>query len=66
VPIPEQQDTIKRIKRLHAKGLSPYKITDDLAVRGMPMSHMTVRKILARNGRPAAGSSTPWFAKEPR
>jgi DNA invertase Pin-like site-specific DNA recombinase len=47
VPVPEQQEHLRRIKRMHAKGLSPYKISADLKERGVTLSHMTVRKILA-------------------
>jgi hypothetical protein len=39
---------LRRIKRLDAAGLSPYRISADLAERGVKLSHMTVRKILAR------------------
>jgi DNA invertase Pin-like site-specific DNA recombinase len=48
VPIPEQQVHLRHVKRMHAKGMSPYKISTEMKARGMPMSHMTVRKILAR------------------
>lgn len=47
VPVPEQQERIRRIKRMHVKGLSPYKISADLKAQGVHMSHMTVRKIIA-------------------
>jgi hypothetical protein len=49
VPVPDQQLTLRRIKRLAAAGSSPRKISADLAKRGVALSHMTVRKILARN-----------------
>jgi putative DNA-invertase from lambdoid prophage Rac len=47
VPVPEQQRAIRRIKKLAADGLSPYKISDDLATRGVKLSHVTIRKIIA-------------------
>jgi DNA invertase Pin-like site-specific DNA recombinase len=50
VPIPEQQQELRRIKRMHIKGLSPYKISADLASRGVKLSHVTIRKITAGRG----------------
>jgi DNA invertase Pin-like site-specific DNA recombinase len=47
VPVPEQQKELRRISTLHAKGLSPYKISDDLAKRAVKLSHVTIRKIIA-------------------
>jgi putative DNA-invertase from lambdoid prophage Rac len=47
VPVPEQQKAIRRIQKLAAEGLSPYKISADLAARGVKLSHVTVRKIIA-------------------
>jgi putative DNA-invertase from lambdoid prophage Rac len=47
VPDPAQQRELRRIKRLHAEGLSPYKISADLAARGVKLSHVTIRKIIA-------------------
>jgi DNA invertase Pin-like site-specific DNA recombinase len=47
VPVPEQQAMLRRIHKLAAEGLSPYKISDDLAKRGVKLSHVTVRKIIA-------------------
>ena len=44
---PAQQRSIARIRRLAAEGLSPYRISDDLALRGVKLSHVTVRKIIA-------------------
>jgi putative DNA-invertase from lambdoid prophage Rac len=55
VPVPDQQRELRRIKRLHAEGLSPYKISADLAERGVKLSHITIRKIIA--GRSPAGTS---------
>jgi putative DNA-invertase from lambdoid prophage Rac len=52
VPVPEQQKAIRRIQKLAGEGLSPYKISADLATRGVKLSHVTVRKIIA--GRKAA------------
>jgi hypothetical protein len=51
--MPEQQKELRRIRALHAKGLSPYKISDDLAEHGVKLSHVTVRKILTAPGRAA-------------
>jgi DNA invertase Pin-like site-specific DNA recombinase len=47
VPIPEQQVELRRIHELAAWGLSPYKIVADLATRGVKLSHVSVRKIIA-------------------
>ena len=47
VPVPEQQSALRRIQKLAAKGLSPYKISTDLADRGVKLSLVTVRKIIA-------------------
>jgi DNA invertase Pin-like site-specific DNA recombinase len=47
VPIPEQQRELRRIHRLAAEGLSPYRIVADLATRGVKLSHVSVRKIIA-------------------
>jgi DNA invertase Pin-like site-specific DNA recombinase len=52
VPVPEQQKMLRRIQKLAADGLSPYKISADLAARGVKLSHVTIRKIIA--GRRAA------------
>jgi DNA invertase Pin-like site-specific DNA recombinase len=49
VPVPDQQLTLRRIKRLAAAGSSPRKISADLAERGVALSHMTVRKSLSRS-----------------
>jgi putative DNA-invertase from lambdoid prophage Rac len=46
VPVPEQQREIRRIRQLAAKGLSPRKISADLAMRGVKLSHVTVGKII--------------------
>jgi putative DNA-invertase from lambdoid prophage Rac len=53
VPVPEQQRVLRRIRMLAAEGLSPYKISADLATRDVKLSHVTVRKIIA--GRQPAG-----------
>ena len=45
--MPEQQRALRRIKKLAADGLSPYRISDDLASHGVKLSHVTVRKIIA-------------------
>jgi DNA invertase Pin-like site-specific DNA recombinase len=47
VPVPEQQRELRRIKKLAADGLSPRKISADLATRGMKLSHVTIGKIIA-------------------
>jgi DNA invertase Pin-like site-specific DNA recombinase len=52
VEVPEQQRAIKRIHRLAGQGLSPYKISADLAERGVKLSHVTVRKIIAARATP--------------
>jgi putative DNA-invertase from lambdoid prophage Rac len=51
VPVKEQQAAIKRIHLLRAKGLSLRAISDDLAVRGIKLSHVTIRRLL--NDEPA-------------
>jgi len=50
--VPEQQRALRRIKKLAADGLSPYRISAALADNGVKLSHVTVRKIIA--GRPGA------------
>jgi hypothetical protein len=47
VPVVDQQRELRRIRALHANGLSPYKISDDLASRDVKLSHVTIRKIIA-------------------
>ena len=47
VPVPEQQEALRRIRKLADQGLSPYEISADLAQRGVRLSHVTVRKIMA-------------------
>lgn len=47
VPAPEQQRAIRRIRALAAKGLSPRKISADLAKRDVKLSHVTVAKLIA-------------------
>lgn len=47
VPVPDQQRELRQIRKLHAAGLSPYKIADNLASRGVKLSHVTIRKIIA-------------------
>jgi hypothetical protein len=47
VPVPEQQAAIRRIKKLAAEALSPYKVSAELATGGVKLSHATVRKIIA-------------------
>jgi hypothetical protein len=43
-----QVGVARRIQKLAAEGLSPYKISADLAERGVKLSHVTVRKIIGR------------------
>jgi DNA invertase Pin-like site-specific DNA recombinase len=50
VQVPEEQRQIRRVLKLHDRGLSAYKIVADLRDSGLEMSHMTVRKIIARGG----------------
>jgi site-specific DNA recombinase len=38
---------LKRIRSLHARGLSPRRISADLAGRGVKLSHVTTGKIIA-------------------
>jgi hypothetical protein len=45
MPVPEQQRELRRIRKLHAEGLSPYKISADLASRGVKLCHVTIRKM---------------------
>ena len=52
VPVPKQQKALRRIQKLAAEGRSPYRISADLAERGVKVSHVTIRKIVA--GRRAA------------
>jgi putative DNA-invertase from lambdoid prophage Rac len=47
VPDREQQKALRRIRKLADDGLSPYRISADLAERGVKLSHVTVRKIIA-------------------
>ena len=47
VAVPEEQRAIQRITELHAQGVSPYKIAADLKEGGTPVSHVTIRKIIA-------------------
>ena len=54
VPVPEQQRELRRIRNLATDGLSPYKISADLATRGVKLSHVTIRKILATDRQEAA------------
>jgi DNA invertase Pin-like site-specific DNA recombinase len=48
IPVPAQQAALLRIHKLHAEGLSPYRISNDLKENGTPLSHVSVRKIIAR------------------
>ena len=54
VPVPDQQRALRRIKKLAANGLSPYRISAALADDGVKLSHVTVRKIIG--GRPGCAS----------
>jgi DNA invertase Pin-like site-specific DNA recombinase len=53
VPVEEEQAALKRIEKLRLKGLSPYKISADLAELGHKLSHVSIRKPLARDGKSA-------------
>jgi DNA invertase Pin-like site-specific DNA recombinase len=57
VAVPEEQRALQRIAELHAQGLSPRKIAAHLKDCGLPVSHVTIRKILA--GRQGASPATP-------
>jgi hypothetical protein len=46
--VPDQQKILRRIRKLADDGLSPRKISADIAERGVKLSHVTVGKILAR------------------
>jgi hypothetical protein len=35
------------VRRPEGEGLSPYKISADLASRGVKLSHVTIRKVIA-------------------
>jgi DNA invertase Pin-like site-specific DNA recombinase len=48
VPVPEQQRELHRIRKLHAQGLSPRKISAELAARGVRLSHTTIYKLVDR------------------
>jgi DNA invertase Pin-like site-specific DNA recombinase len=54
VEVPEEQQALRRIAALHAEGLSPRGIAAALKERGTPVSHVTIRKIIA--GRQAAAA----------
>src|SRR5271166_1415973 len=58
VPVPEQQQAIKRIHMLRAKGLSLRAIAADLAKRGLSLSHVSISSLLkgTQQSRPATGS----------
>src|SRR4051794_29859870 len=46
VPVPEQQQALKRIHNLHAEGLSLRAISAKLAESGVSISHVAVLKVL--------------------
>lgn len=55
VQVPEQQKALRRIRQLHAEGLSSHKIAADLKARGLPaVSHVTIRKIVTDRHRASA------------
>ena len=58
VPVPEQQATLRRIRKLAADGLSPRKISRTLAMGGVKLSHVTVGKIVAGR-QPTNGRTAP-------
>ena len=47
VPVPAQQKALRRIRRLHAKGMALRAISDDLAQRGIKVSHVTIARLVA-------------------
>ena len=47
VPIPTQQKALRRIRKLHAAGMTSRAISADLAQRGIKVSHVTITKIVA-------------------
>jgi hypothetical protein len=52
VPIPDQQETLRRIRELHVEGRSLRKISAELASRGVKLSHVTISKIIAGRHQP--------------
>ena len=50
VPVPEQQHELRHIRKLAADGLSPRKISAELAARGVKLSHVTIGKLIAGGG----------------
>jgi DNA invertase Pin-like site-specific DNA recombinase len=55
VAVPAQQRVLRQIRKLAGEGLSPRRISAELADRGVQLSHMGVRKILRRAGVGGAG-----------
>jgi uncharacterized protein YoaH (UPF0181 family) len=47
VPVPSQQKALRRIRQLHAEGMTSRAISADLAQRGIKVSHVTITKIVA-------------------
>jgi hypothetical protein len=47
VAVPKDQNALRRIRELHAEGLSLRKISADLASQGVKLSHVTIRKVIA-------------------
>lgn len=47
MPVPEQQKALRRIRKLHAEGMTSRAISADLAQRGIKVSHVTITKIVA-------------------
>ena len=56
VPVPAQQKALRRIRQLHADGMTSRAISADLAQRGIKVSHVTITKIVASA---AAGRGVP-------
>jgi hypothetical protein len=46
VTFPKEQNALRRIRELHAEGLSPRKISTALASQGVKLSHVTIRKVI--------------------
>jgi DNA invertase Pin-like site-specific DNA recombinase len=54
VPDKKQQQTVRLIHKLYEKGQSPRKISADLAIQGIRLSHVTIAKILKHQHKASA------------
>jgi DNA invertase Pin-like site-specific DNA recombinase len=54
VPEKKQQQTVRLIRKLYEKGQSPRKISADLAIQGIRLSHVTIAKILKHQHKASA------------